>query len=344
MNAIVEIHKPAGALASTQASGRMALAEIIQHVALVQEVMRNVMKPDVHYGQIPGTDKPTLYKSGAELLCMVFRIAQSYEVTDLSTPDAVRYQSVCVGTHQISGLVLGSGMGEASSSEAKYKWRKAFQSEWDATPEASRRKYQAYNKSTRQKYDVLQVRTEPADLANTILKMANKRAMLAMVLNVTAASDCFTQDLEDMDEKLRDHLARNGDQEHGAQAPAAEPQKPAFYQQDQFDKNLPAWRNVIESGRKTPEQIIAMAQSKHPLTDEQKAAVHALASKPAAAADQSDQKPVITYAQVAEAMVKATTLDALNDAWTLIGDVSDPEQRKELSAMFDKRSEELQGQ
>jgi exosome complex RNA-binding protein Csl4 len=87
--------RPAGgALASTQASGRMALAEIIQHISLVQEVMHTVMKPDVHYGKIPGTDKPTLYKNGAEVLCMVFRIAQSYEVVDMSTADVVRYRSV----------------------------------------------------------------------------------------------------------------------------------------------------------------------------------------------------------------------------------------------------------
>ena len=48
-----------------------------------------------------------------------------------------------------------------------------------------------------------QIRTEPADLANTILKMACKRAMIAMTLNVTAASDIFTQDIEDIPEELR---------------------------------------------------------------------------------------------------------------------------------------------
>jgi exosome complex RNA-binding protein Csl4 len=119
MNAIVEMRPAGGALASTQASGRMALAEIIQHISLVQEVMHTVMKPDVHYGKIPGTDKPTLYKNGAEVLCMVFRIAQSYEVVDMSTADVVRYRSVCTGTHQVSGLTLGSGMGGTPSFNAR---------------------------------------------------------------------------------------------------------------------------------------------------------------------------------------------------------------------------------
>ena len=53
-------------------------------------------------------------------------------------------------------------------------------------------------------YTVQQVRTESADLANTVLKMACKRAKIAMVLNVTAASDMFGQDLEDLDAALRE--------------------------------------------------------------------------------------------------------------------------------------------
>ena len=43
----------------------------------------------------------------AELLRMVFRIAQTREVRDLSTADTVRYQSVCTGMHQTSGVVMG---------------------------------------------------------------------------------------------------------------------------------------------------------------------------------------------------------------------------------------------
>ena len=37
-----------------------------------------------------------------------------------------------------------------------------------------------------------------ADQYNTVLKMSNKRSLVAAVLNVTAASDIFTQDIEDM--------------------------------------------------------------------------------------------------------------------------------------------------
>jgi len=51
---------------------------------------------------------------------------------------------------------------------------------------------------------------------------------------------------------------------------------PTVYPAEQFEVNFPKWRDHIESGKKTPEQIIAMVQSKYMLTDEQKSQVLAL--------------------------------------------------------------------
>lgn len=42
------------------------------------------------------------------------------------------------------------------------------------------------------------------------------------------------------------------------------------YPQTEFDKNLPKWRELIESGKKTAEQIIAIVSTKGTLTDAQK--------------------------------------------------------------------------
>lgn len=183
---------------------QLSAADVRQHVNLIQEVMQAVMKKDTHYGQIPGTPKPTLYKPGAEVLAATFRIAVSYRVEDLSTDDCIRYRVVAVGTHQTSGLVMGEGMGEASSNEEKYKWRKATNREFEATPENRRRIKYGYNSRDREEYEIRQVRVEIADVANTILKMACKRAQVAMTLNVTAASDIFAQDIEDLPEHLRE--------------------------------------------------------------------------------------------------------------------------------------------
>lgn len=266
MNALVQ--QETRALAQSQAAGRMAVADIISHVATVQEVMRAVMKPEVHYGKIPGAgDKPTLFKAGAEVLCMVFRIADTYEVTDLSTPDCIRYRVNCIGTHQTTGIVMGAGLGEASSNEEKYKWRKVVcHEEWEETPANMRRVKHARGKGG-STYKQEQVRTEPADIANTVLKMANKRAKMAMVLNVTAASDCFSQDLEDMDAALREHLARNpgeagdGEGNHGEGGEQRAEKKP--FPEGSFAASLPAFQKAINKG-KTPTEVLATFEQFNP--------------------------------------------------------------------------------
>lgn len=328
MNAVVELKPQGGALALPTA-GHRAVAEIIEHVKTVQEVMRAVMRPDVHYGVIPGTDKPTLLKAGAELLCMTFRIADRYQIEDLSTADTVRYRVTCIGEHQVTGTVLGTGMGEASSGEEKYKWIKATKPEWEATPETLRRKKHGYNRKEKREFEILQVRTEPANLANTVLKMANKRAKLAMVLNVTAASDMFTQDLEDMEDRLREHLA-DGESAEVEQQPQA---APATWPDEVFAKQLPKFRKAIEGG-KAADEIIAWAETKGALTEAQKAAIRVPAAMP-------DAAPAVTYAQVDGAMRKAADKDALDAAATLIRQVADPEQRKELEATYEHLLAEL---
>ena len=199
MNEIIQMPQREASGLTASETHRFSAVEIRQRVYLVQEVMHGIMKRETHYGTIPGTQKPTLYKPGAEVLCVTFRVAQEYKIEDLSVQGVARYRVTCVGRHQMTGVALGEGVGECSSSEEKYKWRGVIcKAELDATPENLRRKKYYKNGNTAD-----QIRTEPADLANTILKMACKRAMIAMTLNVTAASDIFTQDIEDLPEELR---------------------------------------------------------------------------------------------------------------------------------------------
>jgi hypothetical protein len=237
-------------------------------VNLIQEVMQAVMREGTHYGKIPGTPKPSLWKPGAEVLCATFHIAPSYRIEDLSGLDFIRYRVACVGTHQASVIVMGEGMGECSSLEEKYKWRKATSNrEFTNTPEDRKRIKYGYDKQERREYEVQQVRTECADQANTILKMACKRAQVAMSLNVTAASDIFTQDIEDLPEELRP------DDEPAAGTRDTSP-KP--YPAEQFKKNLPTWTDLIKSGKKTAAQIIATVSTKAVLSEEQKKEINAI--------------------------------------------------------------------
>ena len=45
----------------------LSVAEVRTHVNLIQQVMQSVMKKGTHYDTIPGTDKPSLLKPGAEV-------------------------------------------------------------------------------------------------------------------------------------------------------------------------------------------------------------------------------------------------------------------------------------
>lgn len=182
-----------------QPSRAMTAANVREHVNLIQEVMRSVMKEGTHYGIIPGCKQPSLYKAGSEVLLTTFRIAVSVRVEDLSTEDCIRYRVYTTGTHQQSGIVIGEGIGECSSSEAKYKWRRCYiKQEFEATPESRRRIKFSQQKGGNRVFEDMEVRTDPADLANTVLKMAKKRAQVDLTLTGTAASDIFTQDIEDL--------------------------------------------------------------------------------------------------------------------------------------------------
>lgn len=199
--------------------------EIRAQVNRIQEVMRAVMKNGIHYGTIPGAgDKPALFKPGAEKIFATFRISVDPIVeSETRLPDEYTVRVKAVAT--CGGRELGSAFGEASSNEEKYRWRRAVcQEEYDETPEDQRR--MAFKKYQGKVNRVPQVRTHVADISNTILKMAVKRAEVALCLQVTGASDVFAQDIEDLPEGVLDNAdkpAAPAMPKRKSEAPPAEP-------------------------------------------------------------------------------------------------------------------------
>jgi hypothetical protein len=200
----------------------LSVADVVAQVEKIQLVVRAVMKEGVHYGIIPGTgDKPTLYKAGAEKLCLTFRLDPQYEVLPESVrrDDYILYVVRCVLYHIPTGERVASGFGSCNSREAKYRYRFVPTQERPPRAEADRLKAQRLGRwqkagdawvwHRRVDHD------NPADLDNTLLKIASKRALVAAVLNGTAASDLFTQDVEDLAD-----LPRGGPAPH---RPAAAP-------------------------------------------------------------------------------------------------------------------------
>jgi len=204
-----------------------SIAVMQERGALIRQVMANVLEEGKDYGKIPGTDKPTLFKPGAEKLCLTFALgAVQPNVEDLSTSDAVRYR-VSVPIEAADGRVLAVGIGEASTDEEKYRWKKPVcDEEFQATPEHCRRVKWTRGGSSGA-YQVKQIRTSPADLANTVLKMAHKRAFVAGTLLATGASSVFNQDLEDFSKELQENLLDDEATVRPTVKRASETKKPA---------------------------------------------------------------------------------------------------------------------
>lgn len=218
MNDTIDIdHEPTQAIArrtDMAISTPMSVQELVGQVTLIQEVMRSVMKEGEHYGKIPGCgDKPALLKAGAEKLGMTFRLAPEFEIKRTDTAGGHReYQVVCTlnGKYQ--------GVGTCSTMEGKYRFRTGPKK---STGRPVPKDYWNFKQSDPVKAQALLggkgfstmkedgnwviceqgERVEhdnPADHYNTVLKMAKKRAHVDAVLTATAASDIFTQDIEEL--------------------------------------------------------------------------------------------------------------------------------------------------
>lgn len=106
------------------------------------------------------------------------------------------------------------------------------------------------------------------------------------------------------------------------------------YSADLFAKNLPAWAGLIQSGKKTADQIIAMVSTKHQLSQEQQAQIRAVAQSGAPDEATLDQ-------QIESKLRRADSLDVLDVAADLINEVPDQARRAELTALYKQRQLEL---
>lgn len=180
----------------------MTLDAVVAQVSLIQKIMKTVMKEDEHYGVIPGTTKPTLYKPGAEKLCLTFRLEPDYEIVrEVREKDFIAYTVKC----RLHPMEV-TGIGSCNSRETKYRYHSQSTGKpvpkeyWDNRDSAILGGPQYTTRKKDGRWVIYeQVENEnPWDLDNTLIKMACKRSLVAATLNATAASDIFTQDIEDM--------------------------------------------------------------------------------------------------------------------------------------------------
>lgn len=180
-------------------SGPLDYKDVRRNTQLVKKALQEVMVKEVDYGTTPGCgDKPGLFKAGAEKLCVMFKLGCFPEAKNVSeNPDCIHYLTKTKIIHLPTGIELCVGVGSASTDEEKYKWRKSVcDEEFNETPEERRRiKWKAGKDKP---YSIKQVRTNPADLDNTVLKMSAKRSKVDATITATGASDIFNQGEDDI--------------------------------------------------------------------------------------------------------------------------------------------------
>ncbi len=199
--------------------------QIRGQVNLIQEVMKSVMRENEHYGKIPGCgDKPSLLKPGAEKLMFTFRLVADpeVEVFDLYHPTVQGHREyrVKVKISSINGTYMGGGIGSCSTMEAKYRfrggekipteqpvpkeyWNLKNAGKMDEAKTLIGGEGYGVGKNDAKQWVICEIgekmeHDNPADFYNTCEKMGKKRALVDATLTVTAASDIFTQDIEEL--------------------------------------------------------------------------------------------------------------------------------------------------
>lgn len=181
------------------ATGQMPVAVMKEQVQIIQQVLEGVMKKGTHYDIVPGCgNKPVLLKPGVEKINMVCRIGSEPEIErefdGFDTHFHIKARMFDIRT----GNTLGYGVGEGSTNESKWAWRRAVcDEEFEATLETHRRIHWQKKYKGDGYEAVKQVRQNPADIINTVLKMAVKRAEVDGCRKVTACSDVFDQDIDE---------------------------------------------------------------------------------------------------------------------------------------------------
>ena len=168
---VVEGQHTANALSLIENMNVAAIQATMNKISQFQAVVKGTLKEGHDYGVIPGTgDKPTLKKPGAEKILMLMGLTSEYEIIErVQDYDAgfFAFTVRCKLSH--NGMLITEGVGHANTKERRYTSVKKGKEPQD-----------------------------PYTLANTVLKMAKKRAQVDAALTVASLSDIFTQDIEDM--------------------------------------------------------------------------------------------------------------------------------------------------
>lgn len=213
----------------------MSVDDMLAMRKSIKDLASRVFSENVDFQRVKGvTDRSVLLKPGAEKLATFFGL-------EVMPPDLVGSQEDWTGddsktgrplfyyvvrqTLAKNGVPIASQCGSCSSEERRYRYRlrnrvcphcgkeEVRRSTFQDSPDVQPGWYcwaKAGGCGSKFRFDDQEICRQnadpveneyPADIANTILKMAEKRAFVAAVLIATNTSDMYTQDLEDSPEE-----------------------------------------------------------------------------------------------------------------------------------------------
>jgi len=166
---------PAPAAQNMIANAVVTPQQALEAYETLREITKKALTKGVDYDEIPGTNKPSLLKAGAENLLRFYGLGHRVEKTEsvMDWDRGLFYFEYKVTVYRRledgSEFVLSECYGSANSKEPKFHKKR--------------------NGDLR----------NPFELVNTLQKMAIKRALVGAALQATGASGLFTQDVEDME-------------------------------------------------------------------------------------------------------------------------------------------------
>ncbi len=204
----------------------MTVRDAAERYNTLVDFIQTVMVKDQDYGTIPGVAKPCLYKAGAEKMLTLFGLAPAFSfierVEDWTGRDhggEPFFYFLYKCQLMRGGEIVGEGDGSCNSWEKKYRYRRGERvcpkCGKSGTVIVGKEEYGggficfakkggcgAKFRSTDTDITSQVVADVPnpdiAEQVNTLLKMAQKRSLVAAVLIACNASALFTQDMEDM--------------------------------------------------------------------------------------------------------------------------------------------------
>jgi hypothetical protein len=223
-----QINELAGALTPSdraQFMPAMSIEMAVERYNAITEFVSRVLRRDVDYGVIPGTDKLTLLKPGAEKLTTFFGLSTRFQLIEHIedwTGDEYHGEPFFYYLYRCQlfrgDLLIAEADGSCNSREQKYRWREQQRTCPECKQAAIIKGREEYGggwlcfkkkggcgakfstgDAAIEGQPVGRIpNPEIADQVNTIQKMGQKRSLVAATLMAVNASEFFTQDMEDM--------------------------------------------------------------------------------------------------------------------------------------------------